>query len=83
MLLCILGIDAEYTLNGSAGFALGLEINVRIVYLKNLSLFLIIIFVAQEFDQAHLGYDYLAACFDRVQRAAFDKVIGFVLAESQ
>lgn len=83
MLLCILGIEAEYTLNGSAGFALGLEINVRIVYLKNLSLFLIIIFVAQEFDQAHLGHDYLAACFDRVQRAALDKVIGFVLAESQ
>lgn len=83
MLLCILGIETEYTLNSSVGFALGLEINVRIVYLKNLSLFLIIILVAQEFDQAHLGHDYLAACFDRVQRAAFDKVIGFVLAESQ
>ena len=83
MLLCIFSIDTEYALNSSAGFALDLEINVRIVYLKNLSLFLIIIFVAQEFDQAHLGYDYLAARFDRVQIAAFDKVIGFVLAESQ
>ena len=83
MLLCILGIETEHALYRSAGFALGLEINVRIVYLKKLSLFLIIIFVAQEFDQAHLGYDYLAARFDRVQRAAFDKVIGFVLAESQ
>lgn len=83
MLLCILGIETEYTLNSSVGFALGLEINVRIVYLKNLSLFLIIILVAQEFDQAHLGYDYLAARFDRVQIAALDKVIGFVLAESQ